>query len=465
MSVYRRFLSVALLWLGLGSLQAMAEELSAEVSLESQSLSMPEVGSALGHGFERQEVLQGIAHYTTRVQVGPGAYDVITLHRVVRESSPGRPAPSPRSVFMIHGDAWNFTGAFMASTLSTAVPADHSIALYLAQQGVDVWGIDLRWTHVPMATQDFDFMKGWNMGTHVQDVGQGLELARSVRIRTGSGGGRMYLLGWSRGALLGYAYLSAETQRPSNLHHVAGFIPVDMVLKFGPEAAQQKAWACERLAVALQAQQAGRAEGGLLGPGAGVGVKFMGDLATAAPDAPTPLLPLPLTNRQVALLGGAATFSLFSPLQAAVPGYHFTAGQFSAQGLPTALSHVPEAFLFNYLSQANPYQDFNEVVEGELLMCDSKSLPGVPSLPDLPYDDHLAQVKVPVLYVGAAGGFGQFGVHSTTLLGSTHVTVHMVQNLPAEARVLDYGHADLFLASDARERVWAPILAWMKHHY
>ena len=453
--MFHRLLSVALVWLGLGSLQALAGESSTALSQESHALSMPEVGSVMGQGFQRQEVLGGIAHYSTRVQVGPGTHDVITLHRVVRESSPGRPAPSPRSVFMIHGDAWNFTGAFMASTLSTAVPADHSIALYLAQQGVDVWGIDLRWTHVPLETQNFDFMAGWNMGTHVQDVGQGLELARVVRVKTGSGGGRMYLLGWSRGALLGYAYLSAETQRPAALHHVAGFIPVDMVVKFGPEAAQQQAWACQRLAVAQQAKEAGRVEGGLLGPGAGVGVKFMGDLASVAPDAPTPLLPLPLTNRQVALLGGAATFSLFAPLQAAVPGYHFTAGQFSEQGLPAALSHVSEPFLFNYLSQARPYQDFNEVVEGETLMCGSD---------ELPYDDHLAQVKVPVLYVGAAGGFGQFGVHSTTLLGSKDVSVHMVQNLPAEARVLDYGHADLFLASDARERVWAPILAWMKRH-
>jgi hypothetical protein len=454
MHMHHRLLSVALLWLGLGSLQAVAEESSSELAVASPPQTMLEVGQ----GFQRQEVLEGIAHYTTRVQVGPGEHDVITLHRVVRESSAWRPAHAPRSVFMIHGDAWNFTGAFMASTLSTAVPADHSIALYLAQQGVDVWGIDLRWTHVPLETQDFSFMAGWNMGTHVQDVGQGLELARAVRQKTGSGAGRMYLLGWSRGALLGYAYLNAETERPSDLHHIAGFIPVDMVVKFGPEAAQQKAWACERHGVARQAQLAGRLEGGLLGPGAGVGVKLMGDLATAAPDAPTPLLPLPLSNRQVALLAGAATFSLFSPLQAAVPGYHFTAGQFNELGLPGALSHVSEPYFFNVLGQARPYQDFNEVVEGEALMC------GSAEMPDLPYDDHLSEVKVPVLYVGAAGGFGQFGVHSTTLLGSKDVSVHLVGNdLPAEARLLDYGHADLFLAGDARERVWAPILAWMKH--
>jgi hypothetical protein len=41
---------------------------------------------------------------------------------------------------------------------------------------------------------------------------------------------------------------------------------------------------------------------------------------------------------------------------------------------------------------------------------------------DLPYDDHLAEVKVPILYVGARGGFGEYGVYSTTLLGSRDVT-------------------------------------------
>ena len=50
------------------------------------------------------------------------------------------------------------------------------------------------------------------------------------------------------------------------------------------------------------------------------------------------------------------------------------------------------------------------------------------------------------------------------LLGSKDVTVHLVQRLPDAARVADYGHADLFLASDAKTAVWAPIYQWMKSH-
>jgi hypothetical protein len=230
---------------------------------------------------------------------------------------------------------------------------------------------------------------------------------------------------------------------------------MDMALKFAPEDEQQRQWACERYAVARQAQQAGQYEGGLKGPGAGIGYKLMGDLATLAPDAPTPLLPLPLTNRQVALTAGAATFTLFEPLQAAVPAYHFAAGQFGAYGVPAGLTQTRERFLFHLLSQARPFQSFNEVVEGESLQCGQE---------DLPYDDHLSQVEVPVLYVGAAGGYGRYGVYGTTLLGSRDVTVHMVQHLPEPGRVLDFGHADLFLADSAPEAVWAPLFQWLERH-
>jgi hypothetical protein len=82
----------------------------------------------------------------------------------------------------------------------------------------------------------------------------------------------------------------------------------------------------------------------------------------------------------------------------------------------------------------------------------------------VPYDDHLERVKVPVLYVGAAGGVGRYGEFGLTLLGSQDVTVLLVRTLPEEARALDYGHADLFLADDARERVWQPLLQWVRSH-
>ena len=163
--------------------------------------------------------------------------------------------------------------------------------------------------------------------------------------------------------------------------------------------------------------------------------------------------------RQLGLTVGAATFSLLTNeafgIQPAVPFYHFTAGAFGSDGLPAGLQHVDPQPFFDFLSTARPYQSFTEMVESERMMCGDESLP---------YDDHLAQVKVPVLYVGAAGGYGGYGVHSAKQLGSKDVSVHLVQRLPDAWRVADYGHADLFLASDAKQTVWAPILEWMKRH-
>jgi hypothetical protein len=463
----RFILPSALLWLGCGAEPMTASEgvppdpmEVKEEQLEASMLQMgAEVDARLGRGFERRHVVDDIYQYSARLRVGGGEHDVLTLHRVVREVAPWKPARSPEGVFMVHGDVWDFTGVYLGGARMDAGGADHSVAVYLARQGVDVWGVDLRWTHVPLETQDFGFMGEWNLGTHAQDVGTGLAVARKVRRETGSGGGQVHLAGWSRGAMVGYAYLSEETRRPKGQRHVRGFIPMDMVLKFGPEAEQQRQWACARAALARQSREAGQVEGGLMGPGAGLGPMFLGLAALHDPEgiAAPPMPPMP--NRQLALTMGAATFFFLSNpqfgVEPPVPFYHLVAGQFGAEGMPTGLRFAQEQGFFSRLSQARPYQSFNEVVEGEAMLCDEE---------DLPYDDHLAKVEVPVLYVGAAGGFGRYGIHSTTLLGSKDVSVHVVQTLPDEARVADYGHADLFLASDAATRVWAPVREWMKRH-
>jgi hypothetical protein len=451
---------LALLWLGCGA-ETPVSAPPPETEVLAQELSMLQLSNTQGvaelgavGGFEREQVVGDVYHYSLQLQVGPNARDVITLHRVVRERAAWKPARGRESVFMVHGDGWNFTGAFMASTLTQDVPVQQSIAVYLAQKGVDVWGIDLRWTHVPLETQDFAFMKDWNMGTHVRDIGTGLSVARRVRALTGSGDGRLNLLGWSRGAMLGYAYLSAESQRPAAQRHVNGFIPVDAVLGFGPDAKQQRDFACERAALAEAAQKLGQVEGGLLGAGAGVPVMMLGQAAIAMPTgiALPPMPPLPY--EQLATLLGAATFQ-FLGVNPTVPYYHFTAGQFGAGPLPTGLKYVRPRQFFDLLANARPYQSFAEVVEGEQLLCGQK---------DLPYDDHLAQVKVPALYVGAGGGFGTYGLHTFNQLGSKDKSSLIVRRASEQARFADYGHADLFLARDADTTVWAPIHEWMKRH-
>ena len=62
------------------------------------------------------------------------------------------------------------------------------------------------------------------------------------------------------------------------------------------------------------------------------------------------------------------------------------------------------------------------------------------------------------------GGFGEYGIYTTTLLGSTDVTTRVVDLQPDELRLFDYGHADLFLGTDAETLVWQPILEWIQTH-
>ncbi|HEX5746758.1 MAG TPA: hypothetical protein VFZ09_10960 [Archangium sp.] len=397
---------------------------------------------------ERRQLVDDLYEYSYRVRVGPGSYDTITLHRVVRELGPWAPVRTQKSIFLVHGDALGFRGAFLSSAGSAAVPASQSIAVFLARKGVDVWGIDLRWVNVPAGTTDFSFMKDWNLGLHARDVGKGLYLARGWRAYTGAGSGRIALLGWSRGATVSYAYLNEETQQPPDNRHVSGFIPVDMAYAFAPGATQERQAACQTHAALAQAQASGQYEGGMLG----LTLQGLAGLAISQPTAPSSLL-AGSTNREVALLFGAATHAFQTP--PVIPAYHWTGGQFSAEGLPTGLSWTDERFFFDTLLQASPYQSIGEQVDTLAMWCGA---------PDVPYDDNLAQVRVPVLYVGAAGGVGGYGLHSLSLLGSTDVSAHVVQRLPGTYRAVDYGHADLFLAGDAQSAVWTPLLDWVQRH-
>ena len=114
--------------------------------------------------------------------------------------------------------------------------------------------------------------------------------------------------------------------------------------------------------------------------------------------------------------------------------------------------------MYAFLAGASPWQPLQELADSDAAVCES------PEVPDVPWDDHLGDITVPVLYLGAAGSFGASGIHTTTLLGSRDVTVHLVQMQPPELAVLDFGHGDLFQAEDAETLVWEPLLAWLAAH-
>ncbi|HVG48171.1 MAG TPA: hypothetical protein VM899_08570, partial [Rubellimicrobium sp.] len=243
---------------------------------------------------ERRALTANVAEYSFKVRVGFGPYDQIGLHRVVKESAPNVPIRASRAVFLAHGDIWNFRAAF----LTGAKP----LPVFLAEQGLDVWGIDFRWTSVPAGVTDFSFMKKWGIEQDARDLGVGIAAARFVRALTGSGYGKVFLLGWSRGGQIGYAYLNGESQIPQGLQQVRGFIPVDIYLK--TDVPQFRTAACQR----QQATEAMVAAGSYAATSGGL-IATLGTLAATNPSGVSILDPN-LTNRQAGLLVGEATFAL-----------------------------------------------------------------------------------------------------------------------------------------------------------
>lgn len=403
----------------------------------------PQAATEAVSTIQRRVLTGNIVEYFFKVRVGPGPYDEIGLHRVIRETAPFVPVRASKAVLLAHGDIWNFRAAFLTGA--------HPLPVFLAENGVDVWGIDFRWTFVPASVTDFSFMEDWGIEQDARDLGIALGVARLTRALTGSGFGKIHLLGWSRGGQIGYAYLSEETRLPPILRQVRGFIPVDIYLK--TDVAQLKDFACQRLANTEAAIAAGQ-----LASTTGALIATLGTLAVADPNGPSilngPPFNLDLNNRQAGLLVGEATFVFFAGLEP-VPFYHFNGGTFDAADEPAGLLYSNEQDLFAFEQGASPFQPNREVADGDVAICEQT---------DVDFDDHLDDITVPVLYIGAGGGFGDFGLYTTTLLGSTDVTSLIVSKVPPAQRLADYGHADLFLANDAQTVVWGPLLIWIQGH-
>ncbi len=400
--------------------------------------------------FARQQIVDDIVEYSVMLKVGPGEHDVIRLHRVVREQAPCKPLASHEPVFLLHGATIDFRTAFLGSTLSPHVPREQSLAVFLAQRDIDVWGLDMRSTLIPLETTDFNFMRDWNYATDIHDIAVSLGIVRHLRKLTGNGFGKMHLIGWSNGGTLTYAYANHETRFPRGQRHVKGLIPVDIAFKFSPTNESLRQDACTRAA----AIQAVALNAGIFATDERA-TRTIGFLAETAANEPSPFVP-GLTNRTVVLFGGAVTWQAFFPpgFPPYVPFYHTLAGQFDpVSGLPNNFTFSRDVYLFDLLQAFPSWWVMREAFELNALQCNEL---------DLPYDDHLAAVKVPVLYVGARGGFGEYGVYSTTLLGSRDVTSLVVSLVPEQP--LDFGHSDLFWADNALTLVWEPIYNWLRNH-
>jgi len=391
---------------------------------------------------QRQVLWGNVAHYTWVVRLGPGEHDVIRLHRVVQEVRPNEPAKLAQAVMFFPGLPTYFTGLYLPPLISDVPARDRAIAIYLAKNGIDVWGMDYRWAMAPEDTTDFGFMRKWGVQRDVEDAQIALTLARWIRGEWSRLESPLFLTGLSYGALMSYAVAANDTQRPVKFRNVKGIIPVDYGIKFDSPGYQ--AGQCAYLDNVRAMMKSGAYYWDN---------RFMWAIGQFAIDDPTGDSPFApgMDNYHFALgVGGW-------PQNASIP-WHFAGSYLDENGNPTALRFTEERLFFDLLANNEPpYSPVQVDVEIATVDC------GVPNAGPT-YADHIGEVTVPLFYVGAAGGVGRFGEYATTLVASQDVTILVVQQLGDDDRAEDYGHSDLMTGFDAESLVWRPILEWIRAH-
>lgn len=133
-----------------------------------------------------------------------------------------------------------------------------------------------------------------------------------------------------------------------------------------------------------------------------------------------------------------------------IPHLHSVGGVIDPATLVTDLLYARPVMWHTFLADVAPFQPLAVNRDGAAIVCDEI---------DVPYDDHLAEIQVPILYLGVGGAFGELGIHATTLVASSDVSTTIVR--AAAAPEQDLGHNDVFLADDADTLIWRPILDWI----
>ena len=391
----------------------------------------------------RKELPNKIAHYQFEVRVGNRPFDVVKIHRVVRELRPYRPVRTQGAVFMLHGAALKFEAVFLYPGTNDINPQTSS-AFYLASKDIDVWGMDFAWTQVPFQTTDFGFMKDWGIQRDVGHTMSALSIARLVRGLTSQGVGRMNLLGYSYGVAVAYAAAGRETQQHIICRDIKGIVAVDQVMKYAAADDVSRQQVCNAAAEIKQ-----QLDAGVYQSNSGVLFGQFGTLATTAPNDASPIIP-GFTNYQAALFIGTSTFALRNP---PAPFWHFAGGQFSGN-VPTGLLYTNPERWMTLLKSLPPYQPQFAIYESRVCLCNEE---------DVSIDDHLGKITVPILYIGAGGAFGTLGDYTSSLTKSNDITNYTV-NLTGNQRLTDFGHGDLFLGKDADDLVWNVLFQWLVKH-
>lgn len=423
--------------------EAMASELVQEAGWIEESGTLFEeapIVSVMDHqnlitDFEREVIAGNIAHYSAVIEIGPGPYDRIGIHRVVRETRPFRPIWSPKALFLLHGDLKDFEGMWIPGQYSPNLPDDFGLAVHLARQGIDVWGMDQSWNFIPQEETDFSFFQGWGLQKEVDHLAVGLAVARNARAFSGHKLEKMLFLGYSSGCMTGYSLLNEEAQRPEAMRQAKGFIAADCGVRSDDQNLIDNClpW----IAWAQEAYDSGQYQDALITRDAAYRARYM-------PNEESPYAP-GFTNMQFLLfLGGG---QIWPPTEI---HYHAPVLQ---EGFPVGLQFVTTDQWIDFLENTASYEPLLFELEYNILFANL----------DSPYVSHLGDITVPVLDIGGAGGIAPSTSATVGYLGSTDIT-QLYVSIGAPEVALDYGHIDIFTGYNSPDLVWDPIARWVIQH-
>jgi hypothetical protein len=382
----------------------------------------------------RRHVTADIYEYQFDLRVGATPNAIVRLHRVVRELAPFEPRPSTHAVMLLHGDFANFVTNFVP-TLGAPASSATGLAPFLAARGIDVWGVDRRWT-LPGTDGDTSDFGAMGVTQELGDIGTALEFAHATRSVTDGDPGRIVLAGFSHGAELTYAYAASDGR------YISAIAALDIYYDLSPDDADLRAYACSN----ATAEAAAVAQGTVDAPNS----LFIeaGELDRSAPNDPSPIYGPPYTNREalLATVGSTYQFAPYTPL------YHLAAPILDGDGNVIALRESTEDAVSAWFAAAPPHQSEREAADLDAIWCGKTARPG------------LANIKVPLFYLGAAGAFGAHGLYSTRRVSSTDVTTLIVHRFGPARVAEDFGHGDILYATDAPSLAWTPLLDWLLAH-
>lgn len=387
-------------------------------------------------GSETDAPADGIRRSQYHLQVGPGEFDTITVHRVTTDATQRR----RKALLLLPGTGLDVENIYLPGINSSAVADDFSPLVHAARAGIDAWSADYRGSDLPARAdlpeplQDYSFMADWGLATAASDMQLALRFARLVRLFSGDGFRRIHVGGYSAGVSVAFALASADAQRHRGRRDVAGIVAVDDTFDIDPAMSED---ACMQFE-AIDADIAN-----------GVFFEDQSFIITAAtlardlPDEPSPF-GIPGTNLDF--------FNFITVVPFGPTPFHIFGGRFD-DPFSASPDYTDQGFAIDQgtlFEPALPLQFSRELAE---VRCRAETVSAL--------DGGLAEITVPVLHIGAAGGNGDSIDYTLGRISSTDITTMLVQVLPGEPPIFDYGHGDVFAARDANVRVWQPIVDWI----